>query len=93
MGRVTYEEMAEFWPTSDDAYAAPMNDIPKVVFSHRGDGTAVPDRSADASDLRALVEELCALGLDLVVVTGTHVGNVDGQLGARPAGLFGRGRA
>jgi dihydrofolate reductase len=33
MGRNTYEEMAEFWPTSDDAYAAPMNDIPKVVFS------------------------------------------------------------
>jgi dihydrofolate reductase len=33
MGRTTYEEMAEFWPTSDDAYAAPMNEIPKVVFS------------------------------------------------------------
>ena len=33
MGRATYEEMAEFWPSSDDAYAAPMNDIPKVVFS------------------------------------------------------------
>jgi dihydrofolate reductase len=33
MGRNTYEEMAEFWPTSDDAYAAPMNEIPKVVFS------------------------------------------------------------
>jgi trehalose/maltose hydrolase-like predicted phosphorylase len=55
-----------------------------VVFDW--DGTAVPDRSADASELRALVEELCALGLDLVVITGTHVGNVDGQLGARPAG-------
>ena len=33
MGRATYEEMAGFWPTSDDEYAAPMNDIPKVVFS------------------------------------------------------------
>jgi dihydrofolate reductase len=33
MGRNTYEEMAGFWPTSDDAYAAPMNAIPKVVFS------------------------------------------------------------
>jgi dihydrofolate reductase len=33
MGRKTYEEMADFWPTSDDAYAAPMNEIPKVVFS------------------------------------------------------------
>ena len=55
-----------------------------VVFDW--DGTAVPDRSADASELRALVEELSALGLDLIVVTGTHVGNVDGQLGARPTG-------
>jgi dihydrofolate reductase len=33
MGRTTYEEMAGFWPVSDDEYAAPMNDIPKVVFS------------------------------------------------------------
>jgi dihydrofolate reductase len=33
MGRATYEEMAGFWPTSDDEYAAPMNEIPKVVFS------------------------------------------------------------
>ena len=33
MGRVTYEEMAAFWPTSTDDYATPMNDIPKVVFS------------------------------------------------------------
>jgi dihydrofolate reductase len=33
MGRNTYEEMAAFWPVSDDAYAAPMNEIPKVVFS------------------------------------------------------------
>ena len=33
MGRVTYEEMAKFWPASDHPIAAPMNDIPKVVFS------------------------------------------------------------
>jgi dihydrofolate reductase len=33
MGRTTYQEMAAFWPTSDDEYAKPMNDIPKVVFS------------------------------------------------------------
>ena len=33
MGRVTYEEMAAFWPASTDDYAAPMNEIPKVVFS------------------------------------------------------------
>lgn len=33
MGRVTYEQMAGFWPTATGAYAKPMNEIPKVVFS------------------------------------------------------------
>ncbi|MGH3039052.1 MAG: dihydrofolate reductase family protein [Gaiellaceae bacterium] len=33
MGRVTYEEMAAFCPTSTSEYARPMNEIPKVVFS------------------------------------------------------------
>src|SRR6266536_1606235 len=50
------------------------------------DGTAIPDRSADASRLRDLVEELCARGMHLGVVAATHVGNVDGQLAARPSG-------
>lgn len=34
MGRVTYEAMAGYWPTSTHPYAAPMNEIPKVVFSN-----------------------------------------------------------
>ncbi len=34
MGRVTYEAMAAHWPSSTHAYAAPMNDIPKIVFSN-----------------------------------------------------------
>src|SRR5260370_25644295 len=33
VGRVTYEQMAGYWPTATHAYAASMNDIPKVVFS------------------------------------------------------------
>ena len=33
MGRLTYEAMAATWPSSNEVYAAPMNDIPKVVFS------------------------------------------------------------
>jgi dihydrofolate reductase len=33
MGRTTYEEMAGHWPYSDHPYAAPMNALPKVVFS------------------------------------------------------------
>jgi dihydrofolate reductase len=34
MGRVTYEQMAGYWPRGEPAeYADPMNNIPKVVFS------------------------------------------------------------
>ena len=29
MGRITYEEMAAFWPTSTSDYARPMNEIPR----------------------------------------------------------------
>jgi trehalose/maltose hydrolase-like predicted phosphorylase len=55
-----------------------------VVFDW--DGTAVPDRRADAADLKAMAEALSLAGVDLVVVSGTNVDNVDGQLHARPVG-------
>lgn len=55
-----------------------------IVFDW--DGTAVPDREADAAAVRNAIEGLCAAGVDLAVITGTHIGNVDAQLGARPAG-------
>jgi hypothetical protein len=55
-----------------------------IVFDW--DGTAVPDRTASAGAVRALVERLCANGVHVGVVTGTHLGNVDGQLAARPSG-------
>jgi trehalose/maltose hydrolase-like predicted phosphorylase len=50
------------------------------------DGTVVPDRTADASVVRELIERLCGLGADVAIVTGTELRNVDGQLGARPSG-------
>ena len=34
MGSVTYHGMAAYWPCSTEPYAAPMNEIPKVVFSN-----------------------------------------------------------
>ena len=55
-----------------------------IVFDW--DGTAIPDRNADATEVRRLVQELCAQGMDIAVVTGTHVENVDHQLQARPNG-------
>ena len=36
MGARSFLAMAPFWPTSDLVFAAPMNEIPKAVFSRRG---------------------------------------------------------
>jgi dihydrofolate reductase len=58
MGSVTYEEMAGFWPTSDDAYAAPMNAIPKVVFSRTLERAEWPQSRIARGDL---AEEIAAL--------------------------------
>lgn len=33
MGRKLYEQMAAHWPTSTEAFAQPMNEVPKVIFS------------------------------------------------------------
>jgi dihydrofolate reductase len=38
MGRKSFEVMAPYWPTSTDAFAAPMNQIPKAVFTKKGFG-------------------------------------------------------
>jgi dihydrofolate reductase len=49
MGSRSYHDMAAFWPYSDMPIAAPMNDIPKVIFSRTGlkDGTQA-DRTTRA---------------------------------------------
>ncbi|WP_118953098.1 dihydrofolate reductase family protein [Taibaiella helva] len=36
MGRKTFEVIAPYWPTSTDAFAAPMNEIPKALFTRKG---------------------------------------------------------
>jgi dihydrofolate reductase len=58
MGRNTYEEMAGFWPTSDDPYAAPMNEIPKVVFSRTLEHADWPDSRIARGEL---ADEIAAL--------------------------------
>lgn len=55
-----------------------------IVFDW--DGTAVRDRRASALAVRRRVEALCARCVDVAVVSGTHLGNIDGQLAARPGG-------
>jgi dihydrofolate reductase len=36
MGRKSYEGWAQYWPTAPGPFAAPMNEIPKWVFSKKG---------------------------------------------------------
>jgi dihydrofolate reductase len=36
MGSRSFRDMAAWWPTSTDAFAGPMNQIPKAVFSSQG---------------------------------------------------------
>lgn len=36
MGRKSFETMAPYWPTASGPFAAPMNEIPKAVFSKSG---------------------------------------------------------
>jgi dihydrofolate reductase len=58
MGRVTYEEMASFWPTSTADYAAPMNEIPKVVFSKTLERADWPESRIGRGDLAEEIAKL-----------------------------------
>jgi len=54
MGSRTFRDMAAYWPSSSESFAAPMNEIPKMVFSRRGSiGEASTTRALeDATRLR-----------------------------------------
>ena len=54
MGSRTFQGMAGFWPTATSPFAAPMNQIPKAVFSIQG--PAVLEAAAKAlADAQALI--------------------------------------
>jgi dihydrofolate reductase len=53
MGRRTYADMVEYWPTSADPLAAPMNETPKVAFSRSGSLALEPTTALrDATEAR-----------------------------------------
>lgn len=60
---------------------------PFAVLAFDWDGTAVADRRADATALRERLLALLARGVTVVIVTGTHLGNVLGQLALGTAPL------
>jgi dihydrofolate reductase len=73
MGRVTYREMSSYWPHSDDPYAAPMNDIPKIVFSRTlTDAEATwPETTVARGDLATEIAGIKAVpGPDVIVWGG-----------------------
>ena len=71
MGRVTYEEMAGFWPTSTEAAAAYMNQRPKVVFSRTLTRADWPTTTIAGGDLAEEVARLKAEpGGDIVAYGG-----------------------
>jgi dihydrofolate reductase len=52
MGSRTYHDMAAFWPYSDTPFAAPMNDLPKVIFARHG----IKDGNTATQTTRALAD-------------------------------------
>jgi dihydrofolate reductase len=72
MGRVTYEDMAGHWPTATSVFAAPMNEIPKVVFSKTLTSADWPETRIASGDL---AEEIARLkeepGKDILVHGGS----------------------
>lgn len=56
MGGRSFQAMAPYWQTSTDPFAAPMNQIPKAVFSRQGPAileTATTTAALDAAQARA----------------------------------------
>ena len=73
MGRVTYLEMAGFWPKSSHVNAAPMNDIPKVVFSRTLETAAWPQTRIASGDTAQEIARLKAEpGGEIIAHGGTQ---------------------
>lgn len=75
--------------TSDDASALDWPaelQRPFQIIAFDWDGTAVVDRSEDASAVRDRLESLLRVGVRIVVVSGTNLNNIDQQLAASITG-------
>ncbi|HWI95042.1 MAG TPA: dihydrofolate reductase family protein [Solirubrobacterales bacterium] len=70
MGRVTYTDMAEVWPGSSSDYAAPMNEIPKVVFSKTLEQASWSPARIASGELDAEIAELKAEEGDYLLAHG-----------------------
>lgn len=74
MGRVLYEEMAAHWPNAADAFAAPMNAIPKAVFSRTLPRADWPVTDLVRDDAPETIRRMkCESGGDLLVHGGARL--------------------
>ena len=74
MGRATYQEMAAYWPQSTNPYAAPMNDILKIVFSRTLSQATWPTTRIARGDLATEIAALKAeSGPDVLVHGGASL--------------------
>jgi dihydrofolate reductase len=53
MGSKTFHDMMSWWPFVDDKFAAPMNDIPKAVFTQHGAASVDKTPSKETFDKSA----------------------------------------
>lgn len=62
MGRKSFETMAPYWPTATGPFAAPMNEIPKAVFTQKGfevsPGTSSPPAATSWAEARVFGGDL-----------------------------------
>lgn len=66
MGRKSFENMAPYWPTATGPFAAPMNEIPKAVFTKNGFKGLDPGANAELSPAVASWAEARVFDGDLV---------------------------
>lgn len=82
MGRVTYEDMAAFWPTSKSEYARPMNELSKVVFSKTLQHADWPETRIARGELGEEIERLKREpGNDLIAHGGATFAQALSRLG------------
>jgi dihydrofolate reductase len=82
MGSRTYADMAAYWPSSTDAIAPPMNQIPKVVFSRTGKMTTTRALE-DASRAKPVGKEGASWAEPRVAAgdLATEIGRLKGEPG------------
>ena len=70
VGRVTYEGMAQYFPTAEGPIADAMNRIPKVVFSRTLKTAGWTDTTVVAGDIAAEFDKLRQQGTGDILVHG-----------------------